>query len=144
MGEHVHDEVFRVVDMTVQHSGGTQAGFTRQPSEHRAHLDDFFRRTGADYARFNYLGEWHSHPSFHPLPSITDMQTMQSIVDDPAVGVNFLILLIPRLTWWRKIELSATGFRRGGDPFPVAIGAEPEEAEPAGIVERCVRRILGC
>jgi len=141
-GEHVEDDIFRVVDISVQHSGGSHVCFVRQPHEHQAQLDEFFRRTGADYTRFNYLGEWHSHPSFQPLPSVTDMQTMQSIVDDPDVGMNFLVLLVPRLVRWRKIDLTAMAFRRGGDPFPVLVRAEQAEAERPGILARYMRCIF--
>lgn len=111
MGEHVQGEVFRVVDLTVQHSGGTAACFIRHPHEHQAELDAFFERTRADYKRFNYLGEWHSHPSFAPLPSHTDVDTMQSIVSDTSVGANFLILLIVKLASRRTMQMSATTFR---------------------------------
>jgi len=142
MGEHVRDEVFRAVEISVQHSGGSHANFIRRPADHQAQLDDFFKRTSADYTRFNYLGEWHSHPSFEPLPSFTDMKTMQSIVDDPAVGVNFLVLLILRLARWQKIELSATVFRRGGDPYPTVVSVECEKPETAAIIARCLRRIF--
>jgi integrative and conjugative element protein (TIGR02256 family) len=93
MGEHIGDELFRVVEISVQRSGGTAACFIRHPNEHKAQLERFFAQTGNDYARFNYLGEWHSHPSFEPAPSETDVCTMQSIVEDPEVGVNFLVLL---------------------------------------------------
>ena len=141
MGEHVRDEVFRAIDISVQRSGGSHACFIRRPHEHQKELDEFFARTGADYTRFNYLGEWHSHPSFEPLPSITDMHTMQSIVDDPAVGVNFLVLLIPRLSKWRRIELSAMAFRRGGDPFAVLVSVE-EDSHQETVMFRCVRRIF--
>src|SRR5690606_1513044 len=78
MGEHLYDDVFRIADITVQRSGGAKTCFVRQPHEHQAELNSFFERTGANYSRFNYLGEWHSHPSFDPLPSETDLQTMQS------------------------------------------------------------------
>ena len=124
MGEHLQESTFRIVDLSVQRSGGSAAHFVRDPAQNQAALAAFFSRTGGDYTRFNYIGEWHSHPSFEPLPSFTDLETMQSIVDDPQVGVNFLILLIPRLTRWRRMELSATGFRRNGDPFAVSLGAE--------------------
>src|SRR5262245_2536321 len=74
MGEHIGDDAFRVADMTVQRSGGSQTCFVRRPHEHKRALDRFFERTGGDYARFNYLGEWHSHPSFAPVPSGTDLR----------------------------------------------------------------------
>src|SRR6202041_2152555 len=68
MGEHLNDEMFRVVDITVQRSGGSQACFVRNPGEHQSQLQEFFDRTGANYSRFNYLGEWNSHPAFDPSP----------------------------------------------------------------------------
>ena len=142
MGEHVRDEIFRVVDITVQRAGGSHVCFVRQPGAHQAELDAFFARTGADYMRFNYLGEWHSHPSFGPLPSLTDIESMQSIVDDPDVGVNFLVLMIPRLSRWRRIELSAMGFRRGGDPFSVSVGVEPLALQSRHFMTQYVRRIF--
>jgi hypothetical protein len=141
MGEHVRDEVFRVVSISVQRSGGSQICFIRQPQEHEAQLKEFFARTGADYTRFNYLGEWHSHPSFEPAPSDTDVQTMQSIVDDPTVGVNFLVLMIPRLEK-RRVELTATVVRRGGLPFPALISVEQGGLQREGVVFRCFRRIF--
>ena len=124
MGEHVGDEVFRVVDISVQRVGGSHVGFTRNPKDHEAQLQNFFARTGQDYARFNYLGEWHSHPSFEPYPSSTDIESMQSIVDDSTVGVNFLVLLICRLGSGKQIEVTASAFRAGTLPVAVPIVAE--------------------
>jgi hypothetical protein len=51
------------VDISFQKRGGTFAHFVRDPTHHKAFLTDFFASTGKDYKRFNYLGEWHSHPS---------------------------------------------------------------------------------
>jgi proteasome lid subunit RPN8/RPN11 len=82
VGEHVADEEFRVVDLSVQHSGGTDSCFVRHPEKHRRFMRRFFRRTGTDYARFNYLGEWHSHPLYLAVPSATDLTQMQLIVEE--------------------------------------------------------------
>ena len=142
MGEHVRDEVFRVISISVQRSGGSQASFVREPQEHHAQLQKFFARTDADYTRFNYLGEWHSHPSFESAPSNTDLRTMQSIVDDPSVGANFLVLMIPRLGKRGTVELTATVIRRGGLPFPASVLADQDEAQSNGFAFRCVRRIF--
>lgn len=111
MGEHVRDDVFRVVDISVQRSGGSQLRFVRDPFSHAAQLDAFFARTGNDFNRFNYLGEWHSHPRFDPAPSSIDCDSMQSIVNDPDVGVNFLVLLVVKLAERQKIATTATAFR---------------------------------
>jgi integrative and conjugative element protein (TIGR02256 family) len=143
MGEHLHDEVFRIVEISVQRSGGTQACFIRNPSDHQAQLEQFFARYGNDYVRYNYLGEWHSHPSFDPMPSTSDMQTMQSIVDDPAVGVNFAVLLITKLGNNKRIEATAMAFRSGMSAMSVPLQAEAEShPQPEGIAWRWLRKIF--
>lgn len=124
MGEHLHGDVFRVVDITVQQSGGSHSCFVRRPQEHQAELDRFFDRTGANYTRFNYLGEWHSHPSFAPIPSGTDIATMQSIVSDASVGANFLVLMIVKLAKRRHLLISATAFRPGTVPVEACVEFE--------------------
>src|SRR5438445_9434221 len=94
VGEHVGHDEFRVGDISFQKGGGTIAHFVRDPAHHKAFLDNFFSNTGNDYKRFNYLGEWHSHPAFEPLPSGEDFRTMYDLVEDPEVGVNFGVLII--------------------------------------------------
>lgn len=125
MGEHVVGDTFRLVDFSVQRSAGSAVNFVRDPNQHQAQLDAFFVRTSGDFARFNYLGEWHSHPNFEPLPSPQDMETMQSIVADPDVGVNFLILLIARLSFWGcQLKLSVTLYRPMRAPESVSASVE--------------------
>jgi len=144
MGEYLGEEVFRVAEVSVQRTGGSHSCFVRNPTAHKDQLEKFFARTGNDYARFNYLGEWHSHPSFEPMPSPIDLQTMQSIVDDPNAGANFLVLLIPRLNGRRDIEMTATAFRAGTRPLAVPILAEPHPQNRGGRrVSRWLRKILG-
>ena len=96
MGEHVGGEVFRVVEVTVQQPG-TAATFVRKLWGAVAMLMGFFARTAHKYTKFNYLGEWHSHPSFRLDPSARDRATMRGIVEDPEVGANFAVLMIVRL-----------------------------------------------
>ena len=120
-GEHVGDEMFRVVEITVQLKDGTFGDFVRDPAEHHLRLQKFFERTGENHTRFNYLGEWHSHPSFLPVPSLKDAATMSSMLDDPEVGVNFLVLLILRRRIMWGLEMSATSFRAGYEPASVQV-----------------------
>jgi integrative and conjugative element protein (TIGR02256 family) len=128
MGEHLRDELFRLVELSVQRSGGTDACFIRRPGDHKAQLEKFFAETGNDFTRFNYMGEWHSHPSFEPLPSDTDVCMMQSIIEDPDAGVNFLLLMVCRMASGRGrvLEMTATAFRAGAPPLAVPISVEPE------------------
>jgi [CysO sulfur-carrier protein]-S-L-cysteine hydrolase len=140
VGEHVATGVFRVVDMSVQVRGGTVAHFVRDPQHHKAFLADFFCRTGHNYQKFNYIGEWHSHPAFKPLPSGPDFATMFDLVEDPDVGVNFAILIIVRLLFWSRLELSATLFQAGVVPEPISV--ELEETQDAETCQSAIGWIL--
>jgi hypothetical protein len=95
-GEHVRDDEFRVVEATAG-GAGSFATFLRELVEGLSRLEDFFRRTRRDYQRFNYLGEWHSHPSFALHPSGTDDDSMFDIVNDPATGARFAVSIIVKL-----------------------------------------------
>ena len=97
MGECLAPNRFRVADLTIQRHGGSLASFVRRLGEAIAALKHFFRQTREEYTRFNYLGEWHSHPSFSVTPSTMDVRSMRSLACDPEVGANFVALLILRL-----------------------------------------------
>lgn len=97
MGECLEANRFRVADLTIQKRGGTFASFIRRVGEALSALARFYRRTGEDYTHFNYLGEWHSHPSFSVSPSGKDVRSMVEIAEDPKVGATFVVLVIVRL-----------------------------------------------
>lgn len=142
MGENLGDELFRVVDISIQRSGGTHACFIRNPKDHQAYLQAFFARTGKDYTRFNYLGEWHSHPSFDAVPSRTDMETMQSMVSDQEVGANFLVLVIAKRLG-QQIEATATVFMPNTTPISVPLSAEPgEENNEGNLLSKWLKKIF--
>jgi proteasome lid subunit RPN8/RPN11 len=124
VGEHVGEDTFRIVDVSFQRQEGSIAHFIRDPSDHSEFLAEFFKTTGNDYKRFNYIGEWHSHPSFKPVPSSEDLCTMRNIVDDPLVGVNFAVLMIVRLGRWRRLEISATLFCADHPPRVIHINID--------------------
>lgn len=116
MGECLHPGRFRVADYTVDHGGGTLATFVRSLRAVLRALNHFFDKTEHEYRRFNYLGEWHSHPSFSPTPSPRDIKSVQSIASDPEVGANFVALLVLRLRGDGEIEGSATVFQASAGP----------------------------
>jgi proteasome lid subunit RPN8/RPN11 len=95
-GEHVGDDEFHVIEATVA-GQGSMASFLRALTEGLARLEAFFRRTKRDYRRFNYLGEWHSHPSFVLRPSSADDKAMFDIVEDSTTGARFAVSLIVKL-----------------------------------------------
>jgi len=96
MAEHVSTNEFVVREVTI-HQQGTFASFVRHIHGVWSKLTRFFDQTKHDYARFNYIGEWHSHPSFDPFPSSQDHRTMEEIVTDRSVGANFVVLLVVKL-----------------------------------------------
>jgi proteasome lid subunit RPN8/RPN11 len=111
MGEQLAPDYFRIVDFSVDDTTGTAAHFVRSPEHHAAALDRFFRKTGSDFKRFNYLGEWHSHPSFTVRPSHEDIMSMQSLVNGER-DIDFSALVIVRLRYLLLLEAAAYMFVR--------------------------------
>jgi len=96
MAEHTGQNHFTVREVSVQRRG-TLASFVRGLTDALSSIRRFLTDTAHDYTRFNYLGEWHSHPSFEPFPSAQDDASMRQIVEDTRVGANFVVLLIIKL-----------------------------------------------
>lgn len=119
MAEQIEPGHFRLVDFTVDRQRGGAAHFVRSVDDHRAALGVFFKKTGSDFSRFNYLGEWHSHPNHMPIPSSEDSASMMSLVEGER-DIPFALLLVVRRTW-RTLTLSATLFERGQSPRPVDV-----------------------
>lgn len=120
MGEQIEPGYFRIIDLSIDNETGSHAHFVRSPKAHAEALDAFFQRTGNEYDRFNYLGEWHSHPRFSVMPSAQDVESMFELVHGER-NIEFAVLLIVRLNWWRTINCSCTLFRRGFNPSVVEI-----------------------
>lgn len=120
MGEQVTPDHFRIVEFSVDVTSGTAAHFVRSPEHHAAELEGFFRRTARDYRRFNYLGEWHSHPSFPVRPSPEDVTSMQGLVDGER-DIDFSTLLIVRLRYYIFLEAAAYMFIRREPPRVVSL-----------------------
>ena len=96
MGEHVDVNHFAVRAVEVQKPGAV-AYFVRRVAGAVKSIGAFCRANGNDFTRFNYLGEWHSHPHFSVKPSSRDHATMREIAMDEGVRANFVVLLIFRL-----------------------------------------------
>ena len=114
MGEQIVPGKFRVMEMTFQRHGGMIARFIRNARIALSSLQRFFTQTGHRYHRYNYLGEWHSHPSFDPYPSPTDHQSMVELACNPHTGANFVVLMIVRLANEERIEASVTTYLPDG------------------------------
>ena len=96
MGEHVGENHFAVRELEVQRPGAI-ASFMRSVSGAARAIKAFCTAKGNDFRRFNYLGEWHTHPLFSVQPSSRDHATMRELATDEHVGANFVVLLIFRL-----------------------------------------------
>jgi proteasome lid subunit RPN8/RPN11 len=117
-GEHLGEGRFLVKDLSIQRDG-TPTRFVRDPAQHRKFMRRFHLLTGNNPGRFNYLGEWHSHPSFVALPSGPDVQAMLSEIHDPEQAASFLVLLIVRLGIDGGLIGSTHAFRRQRHPVRV-------------------------
>src|SRR5207249_5002653 len=89
--------------------------------QHKDFIDAFFSRTGSQFDRFNYLGEWHSHPSFPAYPSPTDLSQMQFIVEDGSEAPLFAVLMVVRLRAPKELEINSVAFRPRNAPTSVQI-----------------------
>jgi len=96
MGEHVGLNHFAVRALYFQNPG-TIASFLRGVVGAARAIKAFCASKGNDFRRFNYLGEWHTHPLFTVQPSAQDHSTMRELATDKQVGANFVVLLIFRL-----------------------------------------------
>lgn len=107
---------FSIIDFSVDLHSGTETSFKRNPQVHQASLNSFFNRTNRDFKRFNYLGEWHSHPSFAIWPSAKDLSTMMEMVSNDCNSIPFVLLLIARLKRSFLLNYSFTLFAKGQSP----------------------------
>ena len=112
-GEQLEIGKFRLVDFSTDGISGSAAHFCRFPQHHNQALEGFFQKTGRDYSRFNYLGEWHSHPSFPVQPSAQDIHSMNNLVRSER-GIPFSALLIVRLDCFFFLQARANMFSRMG------------------------------
>lgn len=96
-GEQLAPSDFRVTEVTVQSRPGTFARFVVDLLQAAKDAVRFFDRTEHRYTRYNYIGEWHSHPSFAVQPSGPDVATMRDLVRDSQFVGTFAVLMIVRL-----------------------------------------------
>lgn len=96
-GEQLAPSDFRATEFTFQKRPGTFARFIVDIVQAARDAMRFFDRTEHRYTCFNYIGEWHSHPSFAVHPSGTDLSAMRELVVDRDFKGNFAVLVITRL-----------------------------------------------
>jgi len=117
---------FRAIELTVQARRGTVMRFVVDLIQSARDALRFFDQTGHRYREFNYLGEWHSHPSFQVQPSSVDLQTMRELVMDPEFRGSFALLIISKLEEGR-LRLGGWLFDTRGHERAVDLEIEHEE-----------------
>lgn len=123
-GEQLAASDFVVTELTFQRRLGTWSRFVVDLLQATRDALRFFDRTQHRYLQFNYIGEWHSHPSFEAVPSSTDTSAMRDLVSDPDYKGNFAVLMITRLDGTR---LTCNGwlFDPQGRELPIEIEEQP-------------------
>ena len=96
--EQLDEGDFRVLEATRQLGDGTRSSFCREGTQARSDILAFHRQYGERPQQFNYLGEWHSHPDAPLFPSPRDHATMIQLLADQAGAVDFLVLMLARLS----------------------------------------------
>lgn len=122
-GEQLAPSEFRATAIAIQRRRGSWARFFVDLLQAGRDAARFFDQTGHRYSRFNYIGEWHSHPSFSVHPSTTDIGTMTSLVNDPEFQGSFAILMIVKRND-KGVECGAWVFNTSDVPAPVTLELE--------------------
>lgn len=117
-GEQLAPSDFLVTDLAVQARRGSYARFIVDLFQAARDAVRFFDNTKHQYTRHNYIGEWHSHPSFSVHPSGIDLATMRHLVRAPEFKGSFAALMIVRLDL-ERIEAGAWLFDPEGREFPI-------------------------
>lgn len=96
-GEQLAPSNFLVTELTIQSRPGTISRFLVDLIQAARDAVRFFEHTAHQYSQHNYIGEWHSHPSFAVRPSNIDIAVMRRLVADPDFNGRFAVLMIVRL-----------------------------------------------
>ncbi|WP_051881674.1 Mov34/MPN/PAD-1 family protein [Parvularcula oceani] len=130
-GEQIAEGEFRLIEATRQRFGGGGAvRFHRRGRPAKKQIEALHAAHGHRPERFNYLGEWHSHPNAPAIPSARDEATMHQLLADQAGAVNFLVLVIVRLSKESVLELSAATYLASGHRLPCRIVIDALSADP--------------
>lgn len=112
-----------MTELTFQKRPGTFVRFIVDLVQAARDAESFFDRTAHHYTRFNYIGEWHSHPSFEVRPSGIDTKSMQDLVLDQDFQGDFAVLMITRI-YQKNLIAKAWLFDRSGRQQSVNLEVE--------------------
>jgi len=131
-GEQVAEGDFRIIEATRQRFwGGTATTFKRRGRGARKDVLALHEKFGGDAKRFNYLGEWHSHPNAPAMPSLQDEITMCNLLAEQGAAVNFLVLIIVKLDETGLFHIGAVCYLASGHKLNCEIEIEDHESNVA-------------
>lgn len=131
-GEQIEEGKFRIVETTHQRSyGGTATTFKRRGGVARKEILALHEKFGGAPERFNYFGEWHSHPNAPAWPSLQDEITMHNLLVDQGGLVNFLVLVIVKLDEQAQLHIGARTFLASGHNLECKIEIESAGSDTA-------------
>lgn len=122
-GEQLAPSDFKVTELSVQSRAGSFARFVVDLMQAAKDAVRFFDRTEHRYTRYNYIEEWHCHPSFQIRPSGPDIAAMRNIVDDEKFAGSFAVMKIVRLDVGR-LNVGAWVFDPQGAEDPITLEIE--------------------
>jgi proteasome lid subunit RPN8/RPN11 len=94
--EKLDDETYKVEAVYFEKKVGTFAFVTLFNNErYKKFCANYFNKYKNQYEIHNYIGDWHSHPSFSCVPSLYDKNEV--IKDLKNSNANFLIQLIVKI-----------------------------------------------
>lgn len=135
-GEQIAEGDFRIVEATRQRFfGGTATTFKRRGGAARKDILDLHKKFGGDSERFNYLGEWHSHPCAPAMPSLQDEVTMYELLADQGDAVNFLVLIIVKLDAEARLHICARTYLASGHKLNCEIEIEGAERDADAVAD---------
>ena len=124
--EQLDEGDFRVLEATRQLGDGTRSSFCREGTQARSDILAFHRQYGDRPQQFNYFGEWHSHPDAPLFPSPRDHATMIQLLADQAGAIDFLVLMLTRLSREDALEIGALAYLATGQQLLCEVELERE------------------
>lgn len=93
IGYYIDDYSFYITDLSIptENDTSTRFSFLRSFISAQKFIKSLF--TGSKGKKI-YLGEWHTHPEKHPIPSSTDLVSFKDQLKKNLLNSNFIFMII--------------------------------------------------
>lgn len=94
--EKIDDNIFEIEDVYISKIGSFSFSNLVVSFKYRMFENKYFKKHSNDYEKHNYIGDWHSHPSFELVPSSYDKK---EVIDELSKSnAHFLIQIIVKIS----------------------------------------------